>query len=114
MAKKIEITTDLTLLERILIPGILRQEGKYESLIVIKDLKKKVGLTQDEVKKYDIKTIGEGKESRLSWNEKGAKAKFPYTFTELEKLELKLALKKLNDEEKLNADLIPTYEKFVK
>lgn len=109
MAKKTD-TIGLTTLERILIPNILKKESDYKSLIVTSDLKKKVQLTQDEIKKFELRTEGQS----LVWNEKGAKSIVQYELTEFEKLEIKLALQKLDEEKKLSAELISLYEKFAK
>lgn len=108
--KKKTNTTGLTTLERILIPSILRKESDYKSLIVTNDLKKKVQLTQDEIKKFELRTEGQS----LVWNEKGAKSIIEYDLTEFEKLEIKLALQKLDQEKKLSSELISLYDKFVK
>jgi len=108
--KKQPLTTGLTVLERILIPNILKKESDYKSLIVTNDLKKKVQLTQDEIKKFELRTEGQS----LVWNEKGSKCITQYSFTEFEKLEIKLALQKLDEEKKLSVELISLYEKFVK
>jgi hypothetical protein len=101
----------LSLLERILIGALpLKNEGSYVSLIVVKDLRAKVAITQDEIKKYELKAG----EKNLTWNQKGAEAKFTYEFTELEKLEIKLSLEKLDKENSLTTEHLSLYEKFVK
>ena len=114
--KKIDSKTiTLSLKERISLSGILPQEGDYSFLIVKRDILKKIAVSQDELKKFEIKTVqGEkGQGSFLTWNAKGEKEKFNYSFTDLEKNELKLALKKLSDDKKLTEDLLGLYEIFV-
>jgi len=102
--------TGLTLLERIMIPTILKKETDYKSAIVIRDLKTKVALTQKEFKDFDVKAAPTG----LTWNEKGVKSIVLFDLTDFERTELREALKKLNDEKKLSIDHISLYEKFVK
>lgn len=110
MAKTVKNTIALTLLERILIPSILKKEADFKTLIINKDLTGKVGLTQEELKKFGVTFNEKG----LSWNEKGINAKFDYEFTEFERLELKLALTKLDEDKKLTIDHLSLYEKFAK
>lgn len=116
MAKQLaEKKTSLTLSDRIHLPSILKTEGNYSYLIIRKDIIKKLAISQEEVKKYEIKEIEEGfQKGWLSWNEKGASSKFSYDFTELEKNEIKLALQKLDKEEKLPVYLQDAFEKFCK
>ena len=110
MAKTLKTTTALTLLERIIIPCILKKEADYKTLIINKDLSQKVSLTQIELKKFEVK-VSEG--GGLQWNAKGVDALFDIDFTDMEKLELKLALTKLDEDKKLTPEFISLYEKFV-
>lgn len=104
----------LTLLERVLIPGILSKESDYKTIVLVKDARKKVEITQDEIKKFKIQSIpiGDGRSS-LAWDEKGAKANFQIEFSELEFLEIKLGLEELERKKKLTEEHISLYEKFV-
>ncbi len=105
----------LTLGERISVSTMLPAEGNYGFFIVKKDLLAKVGVSQEELKKYKIETklSEDQKLSWLTWNEAGTKARFDYEFTELEKNEIKLALTKISNENKLTDSLINLYEIFV-
>lgn len=111
--KKTRQTIQLSILERIIIPAILSNEGSYEQRIITRDLKNKVSLTQDEIKKFEVKTVGEGLEARLQWNSKGILHKVDMQFTTLEETEIRLALEKLEKDKKLTDDLIRLYEIFV-
>lgn len=113
MAKKISLSekTNLTLFERILIPSVLSgKEGDYATVIVVMDLKKKVELTQKELTDYNVK-FGD---KQIAWNLGKKKDEFSFEFTTLEKLELKLALTKMNESKKLTEEFIPLFEKFAK
>lgn len=109
--KKVKDTITLTLLERVILPSILKKEADYKTLIINKDVQKKIEVTQEEVKKYEIKAT---EDRGLNWNQKGLAAKFEYDFTEMEKLEIKLALTKMDEEKKLTSDYVSLYDKFVK
>jgi hypothetical protein len=99
----------LTLLDRLMIPNILKKEGNYSQMIINKDITQKCQLTQKELKEFEIIEFG----NQLRWNEKGSKASFLIEFSELELNEIREGLKKLNDENKLSVDLVPIYEIFV-
>ncbi len=99
----------ITLLEKIMIANILPSEGNIKTLTIVKDLKNKVQLTQKDIKDFAIIVNDKGS---ISWNEKGAKAKFEINFTELELNEVKLALQKLDKEKKITVDLMSLIDLF--
>lgn len=107
---KLRELLELTLLERILIPGILSKKADHKTLIINKDILAKIIFTQDEIKKYDIEQVAD----QVKWNVKGTKATFHYEFTDLERLELKLAMQKLDTDKELTMELLPLYEKVIK
>lgn len=92
----------IKLIERILLLNAFPMEGKITSLIIIKDLKEKIEIKQDEIKKYDIKHVENG----ITINEVGNKKVFDYFLTELEKTEVKGLLTKLSNESKLPIQLL--------
>lgn len=109
-----EKKTSLTLSDRIHLPSILKTEGSYIYLTIRKDIIEKLALTQEELKKYEVKEVKEGKQKGwLTWNKK-TPSYFDFSFTELEKNEIKLALEKLDKEEKLPVYLQGAFEKFCK
>lgn len=109
-----EKKTSLSLSDRINLPSIFASEGSYEFLIIKKSIIDKVAIKESEVSKYEIKTITEGeRKGWIQWNKEGLDAKFDYDFSELEKNEIKLALKKLSEDKKLNDVTLSLYEKFV-
>jgi hypothetical protein len=101
----------LTLKERILVVNSLSAQGSYEDLIIRKDAIEKIGLLQDELEKFEVKTTENG---GLAWNEEGASKKFDIKLSTLESEYIKRQLKKLSDQEKLTADLLEVYKMFNK
>jgi hypothetical protein len=92
----------IKLIERILLINLLPREGKITSLIIVKDLKEKMDISQDEIKKFNIQTVENG----ITINEVGNKKVFDYYLTELEKAEVKGLLTKLSNESKLPIELL--------
>ena len=103
-------TIALSLLDRLIFASILKKEGSFEEMIISKDIKKKIEITQEEVRDYGIQTISTG---GLQFNEKGSNSKLELEFTELEFSACKEGLKKLQDEKKLTEDHIDLYKFFV-
>ncbi len=91
----------LTLLDKIMIDSLLPKEGNIKTLIIIKDIRNKIKLTQDQIKDYSINVLPDG---RLTWNEQGSQVEFDIEFTELENSEIKLAITKLDRDKKLSVD----------
>lgn len=100
---------ELKILDKIMITSILPFEGNIKTLIIVKDLKDKISLTQDELLKYDIQATENG---GIKWNKEGEDAIFTIEFTELEKNEIKCALKKLDSENKLSIDMLRIVKLF--
>ena len=97
----------LTNTNRIMLINILPQEGKYEDIICIKDIKKKIDPTQDDLMKWNFKTIG----NQIHWTPENEE--YNIEFTELEKEIIKATLKKINSEAKLNENTATLYKMFV-
>lgn len=99
----------ITLLEKIMLANTLPTEGNIKTMVILKDLRKKIELTQDNIKDYDIQVLPTG---ALQWNKEGAEVEFDIQFTELETIEVTLAIKKLDKEKKLSIDMLSLVEKF--
>ena len=97
----------MKILERILLESIIPGEGNYTDLVLGRDIKKKVALTQDEILKYEV-TVLENRS--IEW--KNETEDFAIEFSDLEKGLIKKTLEKLNSENKLNFQLISLYEMF--
>lgn len=89
----------LKLFQRIMLFNLLPKEGSIKSMIVTKDLRKKLGLTQKELKDYKIESTPEG---NITCNAKGVEKVFSIDFTDMEVMEVKLALKQASDQKKIN------------
>ena len=102
----------LKLSERLSLASILPGEGKFEDLIVVEDIKEKVSINQEELDLYEIQSLANGS---IAWSaEKTNGVTFDYSFTERESEMIKIALEKLDKEEKLHTGLIELYRLFVK
>jgi hypothetical protein len=102
---------NITLLDKLIIPSLLKREGTFEEIIINKDIKSKVQITQDEVVKYNMQTLEGG---NISFNQEGAEAEYDIEFTELEFNTIKDSLKKLQEDKKLTESHIEIYKKFTK
>lgn len=100
----------LSLKDRITLPQLFPKEGKFETLIIISDINKKILLTQEEIEKYEIVS----EENSVRWNKEGINAEFDINFTESEKNTIGNILKKLSEDEKLPVDFLDMYKLFVK
>lgn len=101
---------ELTILERILIPNIFKQEGNYIYMTIKADVNKKVSLSQEEFVEFGVKIVGD---NRLTWNSEFSDKKFEIDFSELELNELKSACEELDKNMKLSDENKSLYEKFV-
>jgi hypothetical protein len=101
-------TIKIKLLDKIMLGSILPAEGNIKTLTIVKDIREKIQVTQDEISKFEIQSTG----ASLTWNEKGTKAEFDLDLTELEKIEIKLCLQKLDREKKLSVDMLSLVELF--
>jgi len=98
----------LNVLERLTLLGILPKEGNFVTLKVLRSLKENLGLSEEELKKFEVTQDGE----RIAWNEKGN-----------EEIEIEIgekatdiiveALKNLDKDKKLVEQHFSIYEKFV-
>ena len=97
----------MNILERILLESIIPNEANYTDLVLSRDIKKKVALTQDEILKHEVTVLENGS---IEW--KNETEDFAIEFSDLEKGLIKKTLEKLNSENKLNFQLISLYEMF--
>lgn len=100
---------ELNILERFKILQILPQEGNFATLNIVRDLQTSLSPTEEEFKDFEIKQVGD----QTSWNEKAIvfkEIKIGEKATDI----IVEALEKLDKENKLTAQHISVYEKFVK
>lgn len=99
----------LTLVQRFLILDLLSaNRGDYKTMVITKDLTKKIEVTQKEIEKFEVKFEG----SLMKWNKKKTPENFTYAFTELEMNEVKLCLKKQNDNKNLTMQSMELIDAF--
>jgi len=112
MAKKVKATQNVakdveskimefSVKDRLLLAGLLPKEGNIITLILARDIKQKVEISQDEFKKYDFKTIDNGS---VRWQE--PKKGFKITFTGAEMELLRTQVDSLDNTEKITDELL--------
>ena len=89
-------------IDRIGLLGLLPKEANIINMTLAKDIREKVDFTQDEMKKFDMKSRPDGK---LAWKiqKKGVKIKF--TGAELELLRSQVDL--FDKQNKITAEMLP-------
>lgn len=98
----------LNVLERLALPSIMPDEGAFEDLIIRKELLVKLGFTQTDLEKYEIKQNG----NNISWNEKGNEF-MGFELTTLEGEYIKKELKRVNEQKKLKDSLLDVYKQVL-
>lgn len=97
---------NFTLKDRITLMISLPSKGTFNDLILRKDVLKKIELTQEELEKYNIQSVGGG----VTWNPN--EDIFFIEFTELEKDYIKKALKALDDKKEAQPEHLTLWEMF--
>lgn len=118
MAKNEKKTSTLLLIDRVNINGLYKSKGKYETLIIWDDIREKVQMSQEELKKFEVKTVAtplpDGQTAiRTVWSDEAAKQEFEVAFTESERNEIKETLRTLSEEGSLTQDIKRLYKLFV-
>jgi hypothetical protein len=101
---------ELTIHTRIICLNSLPQSGKYEDLIVIKDIKAKLDLTQEELEKYNFQTVIEGQRASYKWDESGDT--FEFEFTKREHDLIAHGLRNRSEAGELTLEEMTAYEQF--
>lgn len=106
----------LTVLERVLVSGLLPEKGSYDLLVAANKLKDELGFNEEEVRKYDISGRHRKEDGRyeVTFNVQathGYEKDVKVNPTMLGYLETKL--KEMSDNGDLEQSLISIYEKFV-
>jgi len=100
---------ELAPLDRLSVINSLPREGKFEDLIIFKDITKKVEFTQKEIIDWEIRTDDTG---AILWNDKAKSIKVE--FTDAEKVLIKSTFKNLSDEGKMKTFMIDLYQALIK
>ncbi len=101
---------NLTILERLMAVNLFATEGDLAFLQAKRDLVKKVGLTIEELKEYDVKPGEE--QGTVIWNQDLPQEK-EIPLSGAEKAFILAELKKKLDEKKLHENELSLYEKLV-
>jgi hypothetical protein len=101
----------LTIYDRLLLPGILPEKSSIEIAIVCSDVREKIVLTQEEIKKINFRT--DPVTHSMSWDDKKAKP-IDVQFTEMENETIKGAFKTKSEHKDLPTDdrMLALYRKF--
>lgn len=98
---------NLTIGDRFTVLSILPAEGNFATLKVLRKLREMLSLSQEEIKEYNAKQVGE----QITWNN-GVKTT-EMEFGDFDAEMIRKALKKLDDEEKLDERHYSIYEQFL-
>lgn len=98
----------LSALERLVILGTLPKEGSYATLKILMNLKMSLAFTEEEIKKWGI--VSDLAKNQTAWKTNG-ETEIPIgeKATDI----IVDALKKLDQQNKLPAEAMSAYEKFV-
>ena len=99
---------ELTILERIVLLGILPKEANYVTLKIINDLRNELSFNEKEIKEFGIREEGQN----VTWNMQKARTKKIEIGERMYEI-IVSALKKLDEANKINAENASLYEKFV-
>lgn len=101
---------NLNCLERIVALQLLAnyQEGSFLTFKTLGTLRGRLGFTEEEIKKFELKEEG----GQYTWNQDGNEC-VDFDFTDIEKNLISEQLEKLDSEKKLRHIHISLYEKFI-
>jgi hypothetical protein len=102
-------TMKLNVAERVALLQILPTEGDFTTLKVLRGLQESVGFSEEDHKKFKLKT----KETRVSWDPVEGIKEIEIKIGDKGKEIIKEALLKMDSEKKLIPNLFTVYEKFV-
>ena len=97
----------LTILERLLLLNVLPVEGNIMTIRIVHDLRKDLGLTEEELKKYNVRE----QDSQMVWDDEKYTLDVPVGEKALDIIAE--AISKREREGRLTEQFIPLYERFV-
>jgi hypothetical protein len=98
---------ELTFTEKMLLTRIFPAEDNFKNLIAKRDLDKKIGVTQKDIKNNNYREAN----GLALWDDKGKKTK--YELTDIEEGYIKEKLTQADEKNAINAGLLDVYEKIV-
>jgi len=108
MGDVVQLGTELSVLERLVLLSILPKEGNFVTLKLLRKLRENLSFDEGEIKELNFAQDGD----QVRWNEKANITKQISIGEKMTDLVCE-ALKKLDDEKKLREDHFSLYEKFV-
>lgn len=103
---------NLSLSERLTILNVLPKEGSIVTMTIVKDVKKKVSITQEEISKYEIRQETQDGLSFLTWKKEAMDYIIEADFSELEKKEIKSSFETLDKNKKVTEEMLDLIEKI--
>lgn len=101
-AKDVEgVKKELSIMDRVGMASLLPTEGNMLTQITARDIRKKVELTQEDIKKHNVKSRPGG---GLSWDDNGKKKIIRFTNPEYELL--RSQIDKLDAQQKITSDML--------
>lgn len=95
--------------ERMIVLGLMPKEGSIVTLKMIRTLVEKLGLSAEQMKEFEVVEDGD----MVRWNRKGQEL-IEFELVDAEVELIKKQLKKMDAENKLQQQMVPVYEKFVR
>jgi hypothetical protein len=105
--KEDKMEVELAISDRFALLGILPQEGNFATLKIVRELREQLSLTEQEIKEYNVQQLGD----QITWNNGIATTSMSFSAFAVDMIQK--ALKKLNDEEKLEERHFNIYEQFI-
>ena len=110
-AEYVPCKVSLNLFERIIVLGLLPEEGNFITLKIVNELKMELSVTEEEYKKAGLYAMESGGIQAKDWF---AVPEKEITFGEVSEGIIVNALKKLDKEMKLRNEHMTVYAKFIK
>ena len=92
---KVNNKIKMRLIDRLFVEALLPKIGKDETLICVRDIRKKIVITEEENKRFKVVRNGDN----IDWNTQGEKYEKEIEFSELELFFVKKFLKDANEKE---------------
>lgn len=102
----------LTFSDRVNLLVIFPEQGKYENLVIARDIKKKIDVSQKEISFHELRTIENGGKFMQTMNNKNKV--YEIDFTPAEIMLVSTILKGLSDMDKLPVSCLGIFEGFEK
>lgn len=99
----------LTIQERLILGGVLPQQGNYTTMIAVKEIKDMIAITKEEIEKYQIIFT----EQMVTWSEEGNDYEIYVDLGATLSVVINEALQAKNKANELTEQMVSLYEKFV-